>query len=103
MSQKFLPVEKQLKVITRGTVDLIPLEELKTKLKASYKNGKPLRIKQGFDPTAPDIHLGHTVGIRKLQQFQELGHQDGQDSVAQGGRGQGGPSRSADQNGGLCG
>jgi tyrosyl-tRNA synthetase len=74
MSQKFLPVEEQLKTISRGTVDLIPLEELITKLEASYKNGRPLRIKQGFDPTAPDIHLGHTVGIRKLRQFQELGH-----------------------------
>jgi tyrosyl-tRNA synthetase len=45
------------------------------KLEKSYKTNQPLRIKQGFDPTAPDIHLGHTVGIRKLRQFQELGHQ----------------------------
>ncbi len=75
MSSKFLPVEEQLKIIGRGTVDLIPTEELKQKLERSYRTGKPLRIKQGFDPTAPDIHLGHTVGIRKLRQFQELGHQ----------------------------
>ncbi|GAB4341289.1 MAG: tyrosine--tRNA ligase [Calditrichia bacterium] len=75
MSSKFLPVEEQLKIISRGTVDLLPMEELKNKLERSYKTGKPLRIKQGFDPTAPDIHLGHTVGIRKLRQFQELGHQ----------------------------
>jgi tyrosyl-tRNA synthetase len=75
MSKKFLPVEKQLEIIARGTVDLLPLEELKEKLQHSYHNNKPLRIKQGFDPTAPDIHLGHTVGIRKLRQFQELGHQ----------------------------
>ncbi len=75
MTSKFLPVDKQLEIITRGTVDLIPVEELKAKLEASYQNNKPLRIKQGFDPTAPDIHLGHTVGLRKLRQFQELGHQ----------------------------
>ncbi len=75
MTKKFLPVEEQLKVIERGTVDLLPMDELKKKLQNSYETGKPLRIKQGFDPTAPDIHLGHTVGIRKLRQFQELGHQ----------------------------
>ncbi len=75
MSNRFKPVEEQLKIIARGTVDLIPLDELKMKLERSYKTGKPLRVKQGFDPTAPDIHLGHTVGIRKLRQFQELGHQ----------------------------
>jgi len=75
MNNTFKPVEEQLKIIARGTVDLIPIDELKTKLERSYKTGKPLRVKQGFDPTAPDIHLGHTVGIRKLRQFQELGHQ----------------------------
>ena len=75
MSTTFLPVEEQLKVISRGTIDLLPMEELKEKLIKSYETGKPLRIKQGFDPTAPDIHLGHTVGIRKLKQFQDLGHQ----------------------------
>lgn len=75
MAKKFPPVEEQLKIISRGTVDLLPPEELKEKLQRSYQTGKPLRIKQGFDPTAPDIHLGHTVGIRKLRQFQELGHQ----------------------------
>ncbi len=75
MSHKFTPVDEQLKVITRGTVDLIPMEELVIKLEKSFQTGKPLRIKQGFDPTAPDIHMGHTVGLRKLRQFQELGHQ----------------------------
>jgi tyrosyl-tRNA synthetase len=75
MRRKFLPVDEQLKIISRGTVDLLPLDELKNKLERSYKTGQPLRIKQGFDPTAPDIHLGHTVGIRKLKQFQDLGHQ----------------------------
>jgi tyrosyl-tRNA synthetase len=75
MTGNFLPVEQQLKIISRGTVDLVPRDELTAKLERSYQTGKPLRIKQGFDPTAPDIHLGHTVGIRKLKQFQDLGHQ----------------------------
>lgn len=68
-------VERQWTLISRGTVDLLPEEEWKDKLKESIAENKPLRVKQGFDPTAPDIHLGHTVGIRKLKQFQELGHQ----------------------------
>jgi tyrosyl-tRNA synthetase len=75
MAKKFPPVKEQLKIISRGTVDLLPMDELTAKLNKSYESGMPLRIKQGFDPTAPDIHLGHTVGIRKLRQFQELGHQ----------------------------
>ena len=75
MKTKFPPIKEQLEVIRRGTVDLLPMDELKQKLESSIKTGKPLRIKQGFDPTAPDIHLGHTVGIRKLKQFQDLGHQ----------------------------
>jgi tyrosyl-tRNA synthetase len=66
--------EKQFEIISRGAVDLLPLEEFKERLKESIKKNESLRIKQGFDPTAPDIHLGHTVGIRKLRQFQELGH-----------------------------
>jgi tyrosyl-tRNA synthetase len=70
-----LSLEEQLKVIRRGTVEIIPEEELIDKLKRSIEGNKPLRIKQGFDPTAPDIHLGHTVCLRKLRQFQELGHQ----------------------------
>ena len=69
-----LGVKEQLEVIRRGTVEIIPEEELIKKLEVSIKKNKPLRIKMGFDPTAPDIHLGHTVGIRKLKQFQELGH-----------------------------
>ena len=69
-----LGVKEQLEVIRRGTVEIIPEEELIRKLEVSIKGNKPLRIKMGFDPTAPDIHLGHTVGIRKLKQFQELGH-----------------------------
>ncbi len=66
--------ERQWKVISRGAVDMLPEDEFERKLKKSIKDNKPLRIKQGFDPTAPDIHLGHTVGIRKLRQFQDLGH-----------------------------
>lgn len=75
MPGRFPPVQEQLKIIARGTIDLLPLKELTSKLQRSYRTGKPLRVKQGFDPTAPDIHLGHTVGLRKLRQFQELGHQ----------------------------
>ncbi|MCK4224287.1 MAG: tyrosine--tRNA ligase [candidate division Zixibacteria bacterium] len=70
-----LNLEEQLKVIKRGTVEILPEEELILKLKRSIRETKPLRVKQGFDPTAPDIHLGHTVCLRKLRQFQELGHQ----------------------------
>ncbi len=66
--------ERQYEIITRGAVEALPEDEFKEKLKKSIKDNKPLRIKQGFDPTAPDIHLGHTVGIRKLKQFQDLGH-----------------------------
>lgn len=69
-----LEPEKQLKIIKRGTIEIITEEELLEKLKKSYLNNTPLRIKAGFDPTAPDIHLGHTVLLEKMRQFQELGH-----------------------------
>jgi len=65
---------EQLEIIKSNVVDLLPEGELEKKLERACKENKPLRIKQGFDPTAPDIHLGHTVGLRKLKQFQELGH-----------------------------
>jgi len=68
-------VEAQLEIIRRGTEQIIPEDELIAKLERSVKTGTPLRIKQGFDPTAPDIHLGHTVTINKLKQFQDLGHE----------------------------
>ncbi len=71
----FLPVEEQLKIIKRGAVDIIPEEELVKKLEKSYKENKPLNIKLGCDPTRPDLHLGHSVVLRKLAQFQQLGHQ----------------------------
>ncbi len=66
--------ERQLEIIKRGAVEIISEEELRRKLEASIKNKKPLTVKAGFDPTAADIHLGHTVLLRKLRQFQELGH-----------------------------
>ena len=67
-------VKRQMTLIKRGVVELLPEDGFEKKLAESIKSRVPLRIKQGFDPTAPDIHLGHTVGIRKLKQFQELGH-----------------------------
>jgi len=67
--------KRQFDIISRGAIDLLPEDEFRERIKKSIKANKPLRVKQGFDPTAPDIHLGHTVGIRKLKQFQELGHQ----------------------------
>jgi tyrosyl-tRNA synthetase len=70
----FAPLEDQLDLIAKGTAEILPLEALKERLSASIKSGKPLRIKAGFDPTAPDLHLGHTVLIRKLRHFQQLGH-----------------------------
>ena len=71
---KTTPIEQQLDLIRRGAVDIIREEELIEKLKRAQKTGKPLRVKAGFDPTAPDIHVGHTVLIRKMKHFQELGH-----------------------------
>jgi tyrosyl-tRNA synthetase len=70
----FAGVDEQLKVIRRGVVQLFPEEELLVKLKDSIRRDRPLRVKLGVDPTAPDIHLGHTVQLRKLRAFQELGH-----------------------------
>ncbi|HPM42583.1 MAG TPA: tyrosine--tRNA ligase [Candidatus Omnitrophota bacterium] len=67
-------IDRQLEVIKRGTVEIIQLGELKKKLEHAIKTGKPLVIKAGFDPTAPDIHLGHTVLLRKMRHFQDLGH-----------------------------
>jgi len=71
----FPSVNEQMDLIKRGTVEILPEEELVKKIEKSIKENIPLIIKQGFDPTAPDIHLGHTVGIRKLRHFEELGHQ----------------------------
>ncbi|KUK82748.1 MAG: Tyrosine--tRNA ligase [Pelotomaculum thermopropionicum] len=70
-----LSLNEQLEIIKRGAVEIIPEQELKDKLKRSIDSGRPLMIKLGLDPTAPDIHLGHTVVLQKLKQFQDLGHQ----------------------------
>ena len=69
------PVAQQLELIRRGIVEVIQPNELEQKLARSIKENRPLRIKAGFDPTAPDLHLGHTVLIHKLKHFQDLGHQ----------------------------
>jgi len=69
------PVDEQLALIKKGVQEIIREEELKERLTRSLKTGKPLRVKAGFDPTAPDLHLGHTVLIHKLKHFQDLGHQ----------------------------
>lgn len=71
----FPPVADQLSVIRRGIEKIVPEAELAQKLEESRKSGRPLRVKYGIDPTAADVHLGHTVPLRKLRQFQELGHQ----------------------------
>src|SRR5215472_11068065 len=76
----FAPVDEQLDLITKGAAELVPAAEsgapdaLRARLEESRKTGVPLRIKAGFDPTAPDLHLGHTVLMRKLHHFQQLGH-----------------------------
>lgn len=67
--------EEQLERLRVGTEEILPQEELLERIRLRAREGRPLRIKQGFDPTAPDIHLGHAVGLRKLRQFQDLGHQ----------------------------
>jgi tyrosyl-tRNA synthetase len=72
---EFPPVDEQLEQIRIGAEEIIREEELRAKLERSRKSGEPLRIKQGFDPSASDLHLGHTVGLRKLAQFQRLGHE----------------------------
>ncbi|PYU92411.1 MAG: tyrosine--tRNA ligase, partial [Acidobacteria bacterium] len=67
-------LDEQLAYLTKGAEETIRLGELRSKLERSARTGAPLRVKAGFDPTAPDIHLGHTVLIRKLKHFQDLGH-----------------------------
>lgn len=72
--QKFKPVDEQLAYLKKGAAEIIPEPELAAKLEASRKTGKPLRVYLGVDPTAPDLHLGHTVVLRKLKHFQDLSH-----------------------------
>ncbi len=70
----FPPVDEQLAYIKKGSAEIIRESDLRERLEKSLKTGKPLRVKAGFDPTAPDLHVGHTVLIRKLKHFQDLGH-----------------------------
>src|SRR3954465_9175333 len=70
----FQKPQEQLRQLRKGIVDLVSDVELLKKLEKSYKNNAPLRIKAGFDPTRPDLHLGHTVLLNKMKQFQDLGH-----------------------------
>jgi tyrosyl-tRNA synthetase len=70
----FRPVDEQLAYLSKGSAEIISVAELRERLEKSRQSGTPLRVKAGFDPTAPDLHLGHTVLIRKLKHFQDLGH-----------------------------
>jgi tyrosyl-tRNA synthetase len=70
----FLPVDEQMDLLEKGAAEIIRLSDLRERLEESRKTGRPLRVKAGFDPTAPDLHLGHTVLMRKLRHFQQLGH-----------------------------
>src|SRR6266699_3087306 len=72
--KQFKPVDEQIAYLQKGAAEIIREEDLRAKLEASAKSGKPLRVKLGVDPTAPDLHLGHTVVLRKLKHFQDLGH-----------------------------
>ncbi len=74
MTTNFAPVGEQLEHLKRGAVDLVDEEQLRRKLERSRQTGKPLTVKTGFDPSSPDLHLGHTVLLRKMRHFQELGH-----------------------------
>ena len=71
----FLPVDEQLDLLQKGAAEIIRVSDLRERLEKSRQTGVPLRVKAGFDPTAPDLHLGHTVLMRKLKHFQDLGHQ----------------------------
>jgi tyrosyl-tRNA synthetase len=71
---KLVSIEEQLAYLKKGLAELIREEELRERLTESQKSGRPLRVKAGFDPTAPDLHLGHTVLLRKMKHFQDLGH-----------------------------
>ena len=71
---KFLPVDEQMDLLEKGAAEIIRVSDLRERLEDSLKTGRPLRVKAGFDPTAPDLHLGHTVLMRKLRHFQQLGH-----------------------------
>src|SRR5215475_2194712 len=73
-SSSFPPVDEQIDLLKRGAVDLVDEAQLRAKLERSRKTGTPLTVKTGFDPSSPDLHLGHTVLLRKMKHFQDLGH-----------------------------
>lgn len=70
-----VPVDEQIEILKRGVVDLVTEDDLRRKLEQSLNTSEPLRVKLGADPTRPDLHLGHAVILRKMRQFQDLGHQ----------------------------
>ena len=72
---KFVPIKEQMDLILRGTEEIIPIEDLERKLEQSSKDDQPLQVKFGCDPSRPDLHIGHSVVLRKLRHFQELGHE----------------------------
>jgi tyrosyl-tRNA synthetase len=73
-NREFLPVNEQMELLARGAVDLVDPAQLRAKLEKSRKTGQPLTVKTGFDPSSPDLHVGHTVLLRKMRHFQQLGH-----------------------------
>src|SRR3569833_2184261 len=70
----FAPVDEQIAYLKKGAAEIIRESDLRERLEKSRQSGKPMRVKAGFDPTAPDLHLGHTVLLRKMKHFQDLGH-----------------------------
>src|SRR5450432_1138204 len=71
---QFPPVDEQLDYLRKGAAEIIRESDLRERIEKSLASGKPMRVKAGFDPTAPDLHLGHTVLMRKLKHFQDMGH-----------------------------
>jgi tyrosyl-tRNA synthetase len=71
----FAPVDEQFRILSRGAVEILPEDDFRARLESSRSEGAPLRVKEGFDASAPDLHLGHAVQLRKLRQFQDLGHE----------------------------
>ncbi len=73
-TQPFPPVDEQLELLERGVADLVDRDQLRAKLQRSRETGTPLTVKTGFDPSTPDLHLGHSVLLHKMKHFQDLGH-----------------------------
>src|SRR6516165_4752374 len=70
----FLPVDEQIDLLEKGAAEIIRVSDLRERLEESRKTGKPLRVKAGFDPTRPDLHIGHSLVLTKMRQFQDFGH-----------------------------